>query len=73
MKNEKDVISKENILTDEQLEQVTGGLSTSYRYWFAGDGSDPNHCPDGSPHQWVLSPNGNFEYCKKCDAERYLT
>ena len=72
MKEKIEKVKDESILSDEQLENVTGGVSTSYQYWLAGNGSDKDHCPDGSTHNWITSANGNFEYCSKCNAERFV-
>ncbi len=58
-------------LSDEELEHVTGGTNTGYEYWFAGTQTDPEKCTDGGPHKWLTSPGGNFDYCCKCNSERY--
>jgi len=60
-------IKDESVLSDEQLEIVTGG--TKYTYWsISGSGQ---FCTDGGEHQWIASANGNFDYCAKCNAERF--
>ena len=69
MNGKTDNLNKDNMLTDEQLEQVTGGLNANFSYWLYG--GDNDHCPDGSKHRWLKSSSGKFEYCEKCHAERY--
>ena len=61
----------EMLLSDDDLDVVTGGTGHGYSYWFPDGSSSDTACLDGGAHEWVKSPGGNFEYCSKCHAERY--
>ena len=58
-------------LSDADLEGVTGGTGNTYQYWFSSASTNAEKCTDPNGHHWELSPTGSYEYCTKCNAERY--
>lgn len=66
-KNENRLTDGSRELRDDELDSVTGGLF----YWSSVSEGDAFNCPKGGAHNWVLSPTGSFEYCTKCNSERY--